>query len=161
MFFNNLAIVVTAHALRLLRANSHDVGAKSMRQTRKSTHTAELPRTGLLRLSQFVGRGKAIPISPSQWWEGVRRGIYPAPIKLGPKTTAWHASKIHHLIEHGLDEAALSVPGRRPHDLAKAVEVQPASLTPAPPVRKSAPADTSLIEIGEADRTACAMQAPK
>ena len=78
-----------------------------MRQMKTSTTPTELPRFGLLRLSQFVGPGKAIPIAPSQWWEGVRKGIYPAPIKLGPKTTAWHASKIHNLIEHGLDEAAL------------------------------------------------------
>ncbi len=78
-----------------------------MRRINQSTQVAELPRTGLLRLSQFVGRGKALPIAPSQWWEGVRSGIYPAPVKLGPKTTAWHAAKIHHLIEHGVDEAAL------------------------------------------------------
>ena len=30
-----------------------------------------------------------IPVSRSTWWNGVRSGKYPKPVKLGPRTTAW------------------------------------------------------------------------
>ena len=40
-----------------------------------------------------------IPISSSAWWAGIKNGKYPAPIKLGPRTTVWRASEIKKLIE--------------------------------------------------------------
>lgn len=65
----------------------------------------ELPKTGFLRLPQIIGKPKAnppipplLPISRSSWWDGVRTGKYPSPIKLGPKTTVWRASDIHALL---------------------------------------------------------------
>lgn len=65
-----------------------------------------IPETGLLRLNQIVGDVKAgippiIPICRSSWWNGVRSGRYPAPVKLGPRTTAWKAEDIRRLAEHG------------------------------------------------------------
>jgi prophage regulatory protein len=51
---------------------------------------------GLLRLKQVL---ELISISPSSWWTGVKAGKYPAPVKLGPHTTAWKASDILALIE--------------------------------------------------------------
>ena len=57
--------------------------------------------------SVIIGNPKArppipaiIPISKSSWWVGVKTGRYPKPIKLGPRTTAWTASSIRHLIEN-------------------------------------------------------------
>jgi prophage regulatory protein len=68
----------------------------------------QLPPTGYLRLSQILGNKKTnpptpplIPVSKSSWWEGVRIGRYPKPVKLGPRTTAWRVEDIRQLIESG------------------------------------------------------------
>ncbi len=68
--------------------------------------SVRLPATGFLRLSQIIADPKAdppvppvIPIGRSSWWEGVRAGRYPRPIKLGPKTTAWRVEDIRALID--------------------------------------------------------------
>lgn len=65
----------------------------------------KLPSTGFLRLSQIVGSAKAnppipplIPVSRSSWWEGVRTGRFPKPIKLGPRTTVWRVEDIREFI---------------------------------------------------------------
>ena len=56
----------------------------------------------LVRLSEILAPGGPVPISKSQWWEGVRKGRYPQPVKLGPRITAWRASDIERLIEEGV-----------------------------------------------------------
>jgi len=58
-----------------------------------------LPEEGFVRLKQFVGRDKPIPISTSTWWEWVKAGKAPKPIKLGPNMTAWRVEDIRALIE--------------------------------------------------------------
>ena len=65
-----------------------------------------LPPTGYLRLAQIVGDAKAqppipaiIPVSKSTWWAGVKAGRFPAPVKLGPRITAWRVEDIRALIE--------------------------------------------------------------
>ena len=62
-------------------------------------HQSTLPLTGFLRLSSIVGPGKPIPVSKSTWWEGVKSGRFPKPIKLGPRITAWRVEDIRQLIE--------------------------------------------------------------
>ena len=67
----------------------------------------QLPETGYLRLTQIIGNPKAnppipavIPVSKSTWWEGVKTGRYPKPIKsLGRRITAWRVEDIRALIE--------------------------------------------------------------
>ena len=54
-----------------------------------------LPSTGFVRLPTVLAY---IPVSKSAWWDGVRAGRFPAPIKIGPQTTAWRAEDIHKLI---------------------------------------------------------------
>jgi prophage regulatory protein len=49
-----------------------------------------------LRLPQVLER---IPVCPSVWWLGIKKGIYPAGIKLSANTTAWHSADIDELIE--------------------------------------------------------------
>jgi len=51
---------------------------------------------GFLRLPQVL---KLIPVAPSTWWAWVKQGRAPAPVKLGPRTTAWRAEEIHDYIE--------------------------------------------------------------
>lgn len=62
--------------------------------------------SGLLRLKQIIGDPKAdppeppiIPVSRSAWFDGVRAGRFPKPIKLGPRTTAWRVEDIRALID--------------------------------------------------------------
>lgn len=68
----------------------------------------QLPETGYLRLPQIIGAPKAeppipavIPVSKSTWWEGVKSGRFPKPVKLGPRITAWRVEDIRALIERG------------------------------------------------------------
>ena len=56
----------------------------------------DLPETGYLRLPQVL---RFIPVGKSTWWQGVKDGRYPAPVKLGPMTTAWRAEDIRKLVE--------------------------------------------------------------
>lgn len=65
-----------------------------------------LPATGFLRLSQIIGDPKAeppippiIPVKKSCWWDGVRTGRFPKPVKLGTRVTAWRVEDIRALIE--------------------------------------------------------------
>lgn len=65
-----------------------------------------LPETGYLRLWQIIGAPTAnppipplLPICKSTWWEGVRTGRFPKPVKLGPRTTAWRVEDVRRLLE--------------------------------------------------------------
>lgn len=58
---------------------------------------------GLLRINQIIGDKKRgipglLPIGKSTFWQGVKDGRYPAPVRLGPKTTCWKASEILALV---------------------------------------------------------------
>lgn len=57
-----------------------------------------LPETGLVRLSTVL---KVIPVSKSTWWDGVKKGRFPQPVKLGPRTTCWKVEEIQELIASG------------------------------------------------------------
>jgi prophage regulatory protein len=68
----------------------------------------ELPETGFLRLPQIIGDRHAsppipalIPVKKSCWWDGVRTGRFPKPVKLGPRVTVWRIEDIRKLIETG------------------------------------------------------------
>ena len=52
--------------------------------------TGDAPTTGL------------IPVSKTAWYEGVKTGRYPKPVKLGPRTVAWRLSEIQTLIATGV-----------------------------------------------------------
>lgn len=66
----------------------------------------QLPETGFLRIAQIIGNPKAqppipaiIPVSKSTWWEGVRTGRYPQPVRtLGLRITAWRVEDIRALV---------------------------------------------------------------
>ncbi len=66
---------------------------------------SQLPQTGFLRLKQILGDPDArppvpaiIPIGKSTWWDGIKKGRFPRPVKLGPRTTAWRAEDIYALV---------------------------------------------------------------
>lgn len=57
---------------------------------------------GLRRLASIIGPDGPIPVSRSTWWAGVKSGRFPAPVKLGPRITAWRESDIQKLIDDGI-----------------------------------------------------------
>jgi len=64
----------------------------------------KLPESGFLRLPQIIGDSErgipaVIPVSRSTWWNGVKEGKFPQPVKLGPKTTVWKVADIRALID--------------------------------------------------------------
>lgn len=60
----------------------------------------------LLRLRQVLTPHGPIPMSKSAWWQGVREGRLPQPLKLGPKTPVWRSCDIEALVSRGVDDAA-------------------------------------------------------
>jgi prophage regulatory protein len=65
----------------------------------------QLPETGFLRLPQIIGDPKAepqippiIPVKKTCWWDGVKSGRFPKPVKLGPRITVWRVEDIKALI---------------------------------------------------------------
>lgn len=75
-----------------------------------------LPESGFVRLPEILGDPKAeppiparVPVGKTTWWDGVRSGRYPKPVKLGPRITAWRVEDIRHLIEHGVSDPGTPV----------------------------------------------------
>lgn len=54
-----------------------------------------LPEIGFVRLPTILAH---VPVSRSLWWEGVRTGRFPKPIKLAPRVTAWRVEEVRSLI---------------------------------------------------------------
>jgi len=54
-----------------------------------------LPSVGFVRLATVLA---IYPVSRSSWWAGIRTGKFPAPVKLGPRTTAWRVEDIRQLV---------------------------------------------------------------
>jgi prophage regulatory protein len=57
----------------------------------------DIPVTGFLRLPQVL---TVFPVGKTCWWEGVKSGRYPKPVKLSPRCTAWRVEDILELIKH-------------------------------------------------------------
>lgn len=54
-----------------------------------------IPETGFVRLTQVL---EVIPIGKTCWWEGVKSGRFPKPVKLSRRCTAWKPGiEIYHL----------------------------------------------------------------
>ena len=55
----------------------------------------DLPAVGYVRLPQILN---IFPVSKSAWWEGCRSDVFPKPVKLGPRTSAWRVEDIRALM---------------------------------------------------------------
>ena len=71
----------------------------------------KLSDTRLLRLRQIIGDRNTsppikalIPVSRSTWWQGVKDGRFPAPIKVGIRITVWRESDIFRWISAAGDK---------------------------------------------------------
>jgi predicted DNA-binding transcriptional regulator AlpA len=60
------------------------------------------------RISEIVRPDGRFPISASSWWAGVRSGLYPQPLKLGPRITVWRSVDLEKLAQHGVSETSSS-----------------------------------------------------
>ncbi len=56
----------------------------------------ELPKEGYVRCTAVL---TVFPVGKTVWWEGVKSGRYPKPVKLSARCTAWKAEDIRELIE--------------------------------------------------------------
>lgn len=65
-------------------------------------HT-QILATGFLRIGDVLS---LFPVGKTTWWEGVRQGRYPKPVKLSARVTAWRAEDIKQLIDDAGKEAA-------------------------------------------------------
>ena len=70
---------------------------------------SQIPEEGYLRLKQILGNPNStpaippiIPVSKSSWWDGIKSGKYPKPLKLGSRTTVWRVKDIRKLIDQGI-----------------------------------------------------------
>lgn len=51
---------------------------------------------GFMRLPEVLS---VIPIGKSSWYQGIKQGQFPAPIKLTERTSAWRVEDIQLLIQ--------------------------------------------------------------
>jgi prophage regulatory protein len=63
------------------------------------SHEAEAKKPALLRLYQIIP--DRIPVSPSNWYAGVKSGRFPPGIQLGPRTTAYREDQIDRVVRTG------------------------------------------------------------
>lgn len=54
----------------------------------------ELPNEGLVRLPIVL---KVLGIKRTAFYDGIRKGYYPKPVKLGPRISAWRVEEIREL----------------------------------------------------------------
>lgn len=59
------------------------------------------PSTGFVRLRDILAPAGPIPVSKSTWWQGIRDGRFPKPLKLGKRVTVWRAEDILKLLAEG------------------------------------------------------------
>lgn len=63
--------------------------ANSKAQKTSTTHRHKRPRPGMPPI---------VPVSKTTWYQGIKSGIYPAPVHLG-KTAVWRVSDIRALLD--------------------------------------------------------------
>lgn len=70
---------------------------RAVRAPSSSGHipAAQLPAEGFVRLPVVLAH---FPVKKSTWWNGVKDGRFPQPVKLGPRMTAWKVEDIRALI---------------------------------------------------------------
>jgi prophage regulatory protein len=59
----------------------------------------EKPTDALVRIGKIVGPNGLIPVSRSAFYQGIRDGIYPRPVRLGKRTSAWRMSELMHVVQ--------------------------------------------------------------
>ncbi len=55
-----------------------------------------LPEIGFVRLPVIL---KIFPVGKSTWWQGIKDGKYPKPVKIADRAVAWRVEDIKSLIK--------------------------------------------------------------
>lgn len=63
----------------------------------------------LLRLKSIIAPHGPICVSRSTWWAKVRSGVYPKPVHLGKRITAWREEDIRKLAQDGVQTEQATV----------------------------------------------------
>jgi prophage regulatory protein len=53
----------------------------------------------LVRIEEIIGPNGLIPVSRSSFYAGIKLGIYPRPVRLGKRTSAWRMSELLKVIK--------------------------------------------------------------
>ena len=64
--------------------------------------------SGLLRLKFVIKPHGPLPISKAALYAAIQSGHFPAPVKLGPRISAWRETDIRKIIEEGVPRAGLA-----------------------------------------------------
>ena len=56
------------------------------------------PEGGLYRLREIIKPQGPVPVRRSCWYEGIRTGRFPAPVRVGNRSVAWKKSDIDRLL---------------------------------------------------------------
>lgn len=64
----------------------------------EKSQPVDLPREGLVRLADFVGKGKAIPVSKSTWYSWVKAGKAVQPMRLGSRLSVYDVASVRSFI---------------------------------------------------------------
>jgi prophage regulatory protein len=59
----------------------------------------ELPDQ-LVRIAKIIGPNGIIPVCRSTFYQGIRDGIYPPPLKLGKRVSAWRLSELLRVVQN-------------------------------------------------------------
>lgn len=59
--------------------------------------------SGFVRLKHIIAPKGPIPVGKSTWWNGVKSGRYPQPVKISAGITAWRVEDIRAFIEGGFE----------------------------------------------------------
>lgn len=102
---NKLQVSPSIHEIGFLRLHQI-IGrpAISQEEAEKNHRDAEAAKASGLIPNKKPKRPRAavqalIPVSRSSWYEGIKTGKFPSPIKLGVRISVWKASDIRGLIE--------------------------------------------------------------
>jgi prophage regulatory protein len=85
-------LVVYCYVLASLWSICHLIGRKG---DVKMNENREMK---LLRLKQVLAPLGPVPVSKSSWYAGIAKGIYPKPVRVSARISAWRADEIAALI---------------------------------------------------------------
>ncbi len=79
-------------------------GKKMVKNIQQTNTASVFPLDGFVRVNQIIGDTKQgiapfFPVSRSQWFLGIKQGIYPKGIKVSERVTVWRAQDIRNFVE--------------------------------------------------------------
>ena len=69
--------------------------ATHLEENKMENYSKTLPETGFIRINDVL---ELIPIGKSSWWNGIQEGIYPKPVCIGKRVSAWRVEDVRALI---------------------------------------------------------------